>query len=331
MDDYEPWRLFVASTLDRQAELLIIGEATDGLEAVQIAEQLRPDLILLDIGLPKLNGIEAARLIRQVSPESRILFASENRSKEIVQAALNTGADGYVVKANAASDLVPAMNAILAGKGFVNTSLYGHDRTDASDSEPDTHRQRDEVETTMPAQNMGDHRHHEVAFYSDDRHFLDHVGQFIEAALKAGNAAIVVATASHWKKLLSELQGYGTEVRAAIDEGRCLALDAEETLSLVMVNGVPDPNRFLELFGDLLMTAREKAKHPHVSVFGECVDLLWARGDAEAAVQVEKLSNELTKIHDVDILCGYSLRIDQIMCQDIFQRVCVEHSAVHSL
>ena len=67
---------FVASTLNNQPKLRIIGEARDGLEAVQIAQQLQPDLILLDIGLPTLDGIEAARRIREVSPKSKVLFVS---------------------------------------------------------------------------------------------------------------------------------------------------------------------------------------------------------------------------------------------------------------
>lgn len=88
-----------------------------------------------------------------------------------------------------------------------------------------------------------------------------------------------------------------------------IPLDAAETLSMFMVNGMPDSVRFLELLGDLIVTAREAAKvaNPRISVFGECVHLLWVQGNAEAAIQMEKLGNKLTKIHAVDILCGYSL------------------------
>ena len=126
VDDYEAWRTFVASTLKNQTKLRIIGEARDGLEAVHLAQQLQPDLVLLDIGLPILNGIEAARRIREVSPRSRILFASENRSADVAQEALSTGAGEYLVKSDAGSELLLAVRAVLEGKRFVSASLAGH-------------------------------------------------------------------------------------------------------------------------------------------------------------------------------------------------------------
>jgi hypothetical protein len=102
---------------------------------------------------------------------------------------------------------------------------------------------------------------------------------------------------------------------------------------MFMVNGMPDAIRFLELLDDLIVTASKAAKgaNPRVSVFGECVHLLWAQGNAEAAIQMEKLGNVLTKTSNVDILCGYSLgRVESGMDNDVFQRICAEHSAVHT-
>jgi DNA-binding NarL/FixJ family response regulator len=137
VDDYEPWRRFVSTTLQKQLRLRVIGEAVDGLEVVQKAQQLQPDLILLDIGLPTLNGIEAARRIREVSPESKILFVSENRSWDIVEEALRTGAGGYVVKSDATGELLPAVNAVLGGKRFVSASLAGNDLPDKDEQTAD--------------------------------------------------------------------------------------------------------------------------------------------------------------------------------------------------
>jgi DNA-binding NarL/FixJ family response regulator len=140
VDDFPPWRRFVSSMFREQPRLQIVGEASDGLEAVQKARELQPDLILLDIGLPKLNGIEVARRIRELSPKSKILFVSENRSWDIAEEALRTGAGGYVVKSDAASELFPAVEAVLKGERFVSASLTGNDdltdRQDASANDP---------------------------------------------------------------------------------------------------------------------------------------------------------------------------------------------------
>ena len=248
VDDYEPWRRFVSTTLQKQPELQVIGEASDGLEAVQKAQQLQPDLILLDIGLPTLNGIEAARRIRELSPKSKILFVSENRSRDIAEEALRTGAGGYVVKSDAASELLPAVNAVLGGKRFVSASLAGNDVTDPKDEHTADHA-RSEVVLQLPPQNVWIARRHEVGFYSDDRRFLDDLTQFIGAALKAGNAAIVIATESHRDSLLPRLQAYGLDMGAAIEQGRYIALDAADALPTFMLSGMPDPVLFLKALG----------------------------------------------------------------------------------
>ena len=126
VEDYESWRRYFSTLLPKNEGLQVIGEVSDGLEAVQKAEELQPDLILLDIGLPRLNGIEAARRIRRVSPASKILFVSENRSADVAEEALNTGAGGYVMKSDAESELLPGIRAVLDGKRFISASLAGH-------------------------------------------------------------------------------------------------------------------------------------------------------------------------------------------------------------
>jgi DNA-binding NarL/FixJ family response regulator len=120
VDDNEPFRRFVRSTLSTKPELNIIGEVSDGLDAVQKALELQPALIVLDIGLPGLNGIEAARRIRKLSPKSTILFLSQESSPEIVQEGLCLGALGYVIKAHAARDLLIAVEAVLRNEQFVS-------------------------------------------------------------------------------------------------------------------------------------------------------------------------------------------------------------------
>ena len=119
-EDHEPFRKLLTSMLQESVDWKVIGEVRDGAEAVQKAEQLQPDLILIDIGLPKLNGIEASRRIRMLVPQSKIIFLTQDPSEDLVQEAFRMGALGYVIKAHAGSDLLPALEAARQGQRFVS-------------------------------------------------------------------------------------------------------------------------------------------------------------------------------------------------------------------
>ena len=123
VEDFVAFRRFVCSTLGTKPELQVVGEASDGREAVQKAEELKPDLILLDIGLPTLNGIDAARQIRKLSPRSKILFSSAYSDQCAVEAAFSVGGSGYLVKSDAAANLLPGIKAVAQGKQFVSGNL----------------------------------------------------------------------------------------------------------------------------------------------------------------------------------------------------------------
>ena len=125
VDDFEPWLRIIFWLLKDFPEWEVVGEAVNGVEAIQKAEALQPDLILLDIGLPLRNGIEAAKSIRSVSPNSKILFVSVDLCPDLVQGALSTGAEGYVVKSDAAFDLLPAMRTVMSGERFLPSRYQG--------------------------------------------------------------------------------------------------------------------------------------------------------------------------------------------------------------
>ena len=328
VDDFELWRRRICTALQMQPDLQVIGEAPDGLEAVQKAHELQPDLILLDIGLPKLSGIEAARRMREYTPQSRILVVSEHRSRDIVEEALRAGADGYVVKSVAYRDLLPAIRIVLQGSQFVSALIA--DRAPITTGQTSEEPRGVKAVAEIPPQSLKIPLRHEVGFYAGDRRLLDDLTVFVGASLRAGNPAIVLATESHRDNLLPRLQGYDVDVRAAIEQGRYIALDAADALSMFMVNGMPDRVQFFKAFDNLIRAIRQGSnEHRRIAVFGECVDVLCSQRNAEAAIQMEKLGNQLNA-NDVDILCGYSLAdTRREMDRKTSQRICAEHTAVH--
>jgi DNA-binding NarL/FixJ family response regulator len=123
VEDFEPFRQMLISALAEVSGLEIVAEVSDGLEATQQAERLRPDLILLDIGLPTLNGLEAARRIHKLVPECKIMFLSQESSADVAREAFQSRAKGYVVKAYAGSDLLVALEAVRQGGHFIGSGL----------------------------------------------------------------------------------------------------------------------------------------------------------------------------------------------------------------
>jgi DNA-binding NarL/FixJ family response regulator len=330
VEDFEPFRRFICSTLRKRPEFQIVGEIADGLEAVQKAEELQPDLITLDVGLPSLNGIDAARRIRKLSPKSKILFMSQESSAHVVQAALTLGALGYVVKAHAGSELFAAVEAVLQGSQFVGGGLSGHYSTPASDSKP-----LDRTNESLPPpalERTEITRSHELEFYPDDAAFVVGFTRFIEATLDSGSAVIVIATESHRKSLLQIFGEHGVDIVAAVEQGRYVPVDVAETLATFMVNDQPDPARLVKAASKLIAAAKASiGDRFRVAACGECAPVLWEQGKADAAIEVEHLWDEIAKSHNVDILCGYVLSSFQLEQKShIYERICAEHSAVSS-
>jgi DNA-binding NarL/FixJ family response regulator len=120
-EDFKPYRSLVVSLLRQCPNCSIISEATDGLEAVAQAQQLRPDLILMDIGLPNMHGLEAARRIHDLVPSAKIIFLTAQTDVDVMEEALRVGGWAYVLKQQAGTDLLAAVAAALQG----NSSAAG--------------------------------------------------------------------------------------------------------------------------------------------------------------------------------------------------------------
>lgn len=259
IDDNEPFRQFFAKKVQAHPQLQIVGEAGDGAEAVQQAQQLRPDLILLDIGLPALNGIQAARQIRKVCPRSKILFVSENRASDIVEEALTTGAGGYVVKSEAGSQLLPAIEAVLHGEQFVSTGLKDRNAIDNAD--------RALRGKVVARSGLHDVERHELTVCADDAVLVDGLAHSIELTLESGNAMVVMVTESHRAKLLRKLRTDGVDVESAVERNLLILVNVADLLSTVTDCTATDQNRSA-LIPDVIVEAVRMANegHRHVAV-----------------------------------------------------------------
>ena len=123
VDDFRLWRECVKARLEGHPDLHVAGFASDGLEAIQKVEELQPDLVLLDIQLPKLRGIETARQIQKLNPNCKIIFLTAHSHPEIVRAALEAGGCGYVHKEDASDELLANLESVLVGKQYLSRSV----------------------------------------------------------------------------------------------------------------------------------------------------------------------------------------------------------------
>jgi CheY-like chemotaxis protein len=309
VDDYEPWRCHVRRALQASREWQIIGEAADGPEAIRMAADLDPDLILLDIGLPTLNGIQVAERILASKPTQRILFISEHRS--LAEGALATGARGYIIKSDAALELLPAMEAIAQGRRYVGAGAG------------------------LPAVEAGaEHVHrHDAGFHADEASLLNAWTQVADAALKAGHTVILLAIEGRQRPLQQRLETRGVSIDDAMREKRLVFMDIHEMLSQFMVDDWPDEELFQKAVTPVILDAlnASTSTRPRVMVCGECAPTLWRQGKGDAAVRLEQLWDALAQAYELDTVCGYLL--DAMTHEDqrnVFRRICAEHTAVYS-
>lgn len=245
VDDYPRWREFVCRALLARPTWQVVGQASDGLEAVQKARDLQPDLIVLDVGLPTINGIMAAERMRTAAPDSKILFLSENRAVEIAEEAFRTGAAGYVVKSRAGQELLPALDAVLQGGRFVSSGLADHD-------------------LIGPRNGSSLGRRRQIEFYTEDSSFVDGFAATIEAALKTGKAMVVIASQPHLAGIRQRLRSDGVDVDAAIERKSYLPLELTDSPSTVDGRASGRSIDASSLIAEMVLEARKE--HFHVAV-----------------------------------------------------------------
>jgi CheY-like chemotaxis protein len=308
VEDFEPFRRLIRRTLEKRVSIQIVGEAVDGIEAVQKAQELQPDLILLDIGLPKLNGIGAALQIHTLVPNAKILFISLEASDATVRQAFRAGGHGYIHKMRSQLDIIPAIEAVLAGKRFVSCG----------------------VEYEDDAKLTG---RHELHFYSDEPSFVDIASRYVGDALRAKGAAIVFATPSHRSSLLQRLKDDDLDMDNAIQERAYIALDVFETFSATITTGTVDNAQAAEILNDLVQVAikARKSQDARIAMLSELSPVLCEEGHIHAAIHVESRGNSVIQALPLDILCAYPLAlVRRSNDEGIFKTICAAHTGVFS-
>jgi DNA-binding NarL/FixJ family response regulator len=281
VDDFAPFRQFVCSALEDDPGLEVVGQATDGLSAIHKATELQPDLVLLDLRLPQINGLEAAAQIRKMIPNTKILFISGQFSPDIIEVAFRTGALGFIHKMHAGSELLNGIKAVSLGRYFVG-GVLGEGSNQAAIC-------------------------HEIQFAPDDDLLQQSLAEYVAPNLKAGAPAIIIATERTRQGVFDNLKTRGIRVDHAIRAGFCVPVDSADLESTVMCGEVPEAGRFFDVADDLIQRVALKAPvsgHSRIVLCRE-VQPDFCTNSGCRAFRLEQLWDLLAQRSGFSLLCAY--------------------------
>jgi two-component system, NarL family, response regulator NreC len=284
----------------------VVGAASDGRQAVDLSLRLDPDVAILDIGMPGLDGFQTLKELRRAGSRAKVIMLTMYESDAYVAAAINSGAQGYVLKNRIYSNLISAIDHAIAGRFFV-PSL-----------------------TSVPVGERG----HAVQFHMKDRHFLDEVSRFVGGMLRSGELVVVAATEETRTGLAQRLVERGIDVAAIAAQGQYVVSDADESLAQFMRNGHPDPDLVAGIVSDLdRLRVSSRGPHSRLTLFGEMAVSLCRDGNIEAVVEVENIWSDLTRHLPFLTVCSYPGECFQHpKSRQFFPDVCAVHHAVsHTL
>jgi DNA-binding NarL/FixJ family response regulator len=286
------------------AAVEVVAVAGGGRQALDLARHLRPEVIVLDVSMPDLDGFQTFEQLRHVAPDTRVVFLTMHKDDEIAASAINQGACGYVLKSRVHLDLIGAIDNAVAGRLFLPslTSLSG------------------------VAGNQ-----HAVQVHGDDRRFLDDVGQFVAATLRSGEPIVILADEATRVGLADCLQARQMNVLMLAAQGQYVALDSGLSLSQAMHDGEPDAERLAEIVHSLdrLRLAFPHGPRRRLTIWGDLSASLCRSGRVAAALELERIWHDLTRSLPFFTVCSYSTHcFEPAAARHQLANVCARHSAV---
>jgi DNA-binding NarL/FixJ family response regulator len=300
-DDHIP---FLASVSRHLSAYDIVATAGDGRQALDLARRLRPDVVVLDVTMPGLNGFQTLEQLRRDGSDTKVVFLTLHRDEEIVAAAINAGANGYVLKTRIHWDLISAIDHALAGRLFVPslTSLSS----------------------------VAGHRH-TVQFHANDSDFLDEVSELVGATLQSDEQVVIVANEATRNGVAERLLARRTNLVRLAEQGLYVAQDSAVALSQLLHKGQPDRERLAEMIHglNLLRLAGPNGARGRLTIFGDMSACLCRNGEFEAAQALERMWDELTRALPFFTICSYPVHcFDYPEGRHQHWNVCAAHSAV---
>jgi CheY-like chemotaxis protein len=305
-DDHEWFRRTVRSFIESHREYHVCGEAGDGIDAIEKVRQLHPDIVLMDISMPQMDGLQATRILRREIPDCKVIIVTQDDPMIAREQAHSVDANGFVTKSDLTRDLLPTMRRV----AMENNSIF-----DPTKNEPGVGSDRSLADAEGVVAGQGEPWHglladagprdHIVQLYQDQQFLNRAVCRFAAAAIANGEGVILVPTVAHWDAFRPRLESEGVDVKAAEKRGQLTIVDADNLLPTFMRDGMPDSPVFLGLAANVVSQARGNGRYTKVRWWGEMVNILWERGEVAASMQLEDLFDHLAEEQNIAIFCSF--------------------------
>lgn len=305
-DDHDRFRRAIRTVIESEVAYRVCGEARDGIEAVEKIRQLHPDIVLMDIDMPRMDGLQATEIIRREVPDCKVIIVTQNEATIAREQARIVDAKAFVTKSGLTRDLLPTMGRV---------AMENNSRLAARKSERQVNPGRDAARAHGVTASEGEPwfgllgsaapRDHIVQLYQDQQFLNRAVCRFAAAAITNGEGVILVPTVAHWDAFRPRLESEGVDVKAAEKRGQLTIVDADNLLPTFMRDGMPDSPVFLGLAQNVISEARGDGRYEKVRWWGEMVNILWERGEVAASMQLEDQFDQLAHEQDIAIFCSF--------------------------